>query len=133
MSQERIFGALTSAFGVLALTLACIGIYGIMAYSVARRTNEIGIRMALGARTRQVLAMVLGESARLAVLGVLAGLLAALALSRFVKSLLYGIDAGDPVTFAAAALLLLAVALFAGLLPARRAARVQPMQALRHE
>ncbi|HEU5453453.1 MAG TPA: ABC transporter permease [Terriglobales bacterium] len=133
MMQERIFGELTACFGVLALTLACIGIYGILAYSVARRTNEIGIRIALGARARQVLGMVLGEASWMALVGVAAGAAGALALSRFVGSLLYGIRAADPATFLAAAVLLFAVAVLAGWLPARRASRIQPLQALRHD
>ena len=91
LSHERLFAALTGAFGVLALVLACIGIYGIMAYTVARRTNEIGIRMALGAQTGQVLRMVLGEASWLAVLGIAIGLGCALWLTRFLDSLLYGL------------------------------------------
>jgi len=131
--MQRIFAELTGGFGGLALVLACIGIYGIMAYSVAQRTQEIGIRLALGAIPGQVLGMVLKETARLSVVGVAAGGVAALLLSRLVKSMLYGVAPNDPWTVAGAATVLLAVALGAGWLPARRAAGVQPMEALRHE
>jgi predicted permease len=131
--MQRIFAELTGGFGGLALVLACIGIYGIMAYSVAQRTQEIGIRLALGAIPGQVLGMVLREAARLSVVGVALGGAAALVLSRLVKSMLYGVAPNDPWTLAGAAVVLLAVALGAGWLPARRAAGVQPMEALRHE
>jgi predicted permease len=133
LSDERLFAALSGAFGVLALVLACIGIYGIMAYSVASRTNEIGIRMALGAQTGQVLRMVLGEASWLAVFGIAIGLGAALWLTRFLKALLYDLKSNDPVTMTASAVLLLAVGLAAGFVPAWRASQVQPMEALRHE
>ena len=133
ISQERLFATLTAFFGILALILACIGIYGIMAYNVARRTSEIGVRMALGARTRQVLWMVLRESSSLAVVGIAIGLAAAFGLTRFVRTMLYGLGPTDPATFIPAALLLLAIALVAGYGPARRASRIDPMQALRHE
>jgi predicted permease len=133
MQQERMFAALTTGFGVLALALACVGIYGIMAYTVANRTNEIGIRLALGAQPGQVRGMILRESGWLAGAGVVVGVGAALALTRLVKSMLYGVQPWDPVTMAGGALLLLCVALAASWIPARRAAGVQPMQALRHE
>jgi predicted permease len=133
MSGPRLFAQLTGGFGLLALVLASIGIYGVMAYTVARRISEIGIRMALGAQARQVLAMVLREASWLAIAGVVAGAAAALLLTRLVGSMLYGLSASDPVTFAAAACLLIAIALLAGFAPARRASRVDPMQALRHE
>ena len=133
MQQERMFAALTAGFGVLALALACVGIYGIMAYSVANRRNEIGIRMALGAQPGQVRGMILRESSWLAGAGVLVGVAAAMALTRLVKSMLYGVQPWDPATMAAGALLLLGVALVASWIPARRAAGVQPMEALRHE
>jgi predicted permease len=133
ISQERLFATLTAAFGILALILACIGIYGIMAYNVARRTSEIGIRMALGARSRQVLLMILRESSWLAILGVAAGLAAAFALTRFVRTMLYGLRPTDPTTLIAATVILLAIAIAAAYGPARRASRIDPMQALRHE
>ena len=127
------FAALTSGFGLLALALACVGIYGIMAYTVAQRTNEIGIRLALGAKPGQVRAMILRESTWLAIAGIVAGTGAALGLTRLVKSMLYGIQPRDPATVVGGVLVLLAVALAASWIPARRAAGVQPMEALRHE
>ena len=133
LMQERIFVVLTSGFGVLALALACVGIYGIMAYSVANRRNEIGIRMALGAQPGQVREMILRESTWLAASGIVVGVGAALMLTRLVKSMLYGIQAYDPATLIGGVLILLLVALAASWIPARRAARVQPMEALRHE
>ncbi|RXH58773.1 ABC transporter permease [Granulicella sibirica] len=133
MQQERMFATLTSGFGVLALALACVGIYGIMAYTVSQRTNEIGIRLALGARRSQVRVMVLREAGWLSLFGIVAGLAVALALGKLVKSMLYGLQPNDPFSLTASALLLLAVALVAGLVPAIRASRVEPMQALRHE
>jgi predicted permease len=131
--QERIFVAMTSSFGMLALAIAAVGIYGIMAYSVASRINEIGIRLALGAMPRQVLSMILREAVWLSLAGVAAGLGGALVLARLVKSMLYGLQPADPVSLVSGALLLIAVGLAASWLPARRAASVQPMQALRHE
>lgn len=130
---ERALAALTSGFGLLALALACVGIYGIMAYAVVQRTNEIGIRLALGARPGQVRSMILRESTWLALVGIVAGVGGALACARLVKSMLYGVTANDPVTIAAGIGLLLFVALGATWVPARRAASVQPVEALRHE
>ena len=131
--QERMFAALTAGFGVLALALACVGIYGIMAYTVTQRTNEIGIRLALGAERGQVLGMVLREASWLSIIGIVAGLAIALALGRLVKAMLYGLRPADPASLAGAACLLLFVALMAGWVPAMRASRVEPMEALRHE
>jgi predicted permease len=133
LQQPRIFAELTAVFGVLALVLACIGIYGIMAYAVSQRTNEIGIRMALGAEPGRVLRMVVGEASLITLTGVLAGVAGALAVSRVVASMLYGLKAWDPATLAEAAALLILVALGASWIPARRAAGVDPMRALRHE
>jgi ABC-type antimicrobial peptide transport system permease subunit len=133
LQEERLFVALTSGFGMLALALACVGIYGIMAYSVANRRNEIGIRMALGAQPGQVRGMILRESTWLAGAGIVAGVAATLLLTRLVKSMLYGIEPYDPPTVVGGILILLAVAMAASWIPARRAARVQPMDALRHE
>jgi predicted permease len=133
VSQQRIFAMLTGAFDVLALVLACIGIYGLTAYDVARRTNEIGIRMALGAQGGQMQRLVLGEASWLALAGIGAGLGAALLLTKYVKSMLYGLTPTDPWILIGAATLLLAVALLASFGPARRASRVEPMEALRHE
>jgi len=131
--MERLFAALTVGFGVLALALACVGIYGVMAYSVANRTNEIGIRLALGAQPAQVRGMILRESTWLAVAGVVAGVTAALLLTRLVKTMLYGIEPWDPLTMIGGVVILQAVAVAASWIPARRAAGVQPMEALRHE
>jgi ABC-type antimicrobial peptide transport system permease subunit len=133
LEEERLFVTLTSGFGTLALVLASVGIYGLMAYSVAQRTNEIGIRLALGASPRRVLTMVLSEASWLATAGVAAGVGASLLLNRLVKSMLYGIAPYDPATLSGALLLLLTVALAASWIPARRAARVQPVEALRRD
>ncbi|HXC96356.1 MAG TPA: ABC transporter permease [Edaphobacter sp.] len=131
--QEHVFASLTAGFGFLALALSCVGIYGIMAYTVSQRTNEIGIRLALGAERQQVRGMVLKEAGWLAILGVLAGLAAALGLAQLVKTMLYGLKPADPASFAAAGCLLLTVAIVAAWIPALRASRVEPMEALRHE
>jgi len=133
MQQERMFASLTLGFGVLALALACVGIYGIMAYTVSQRTNEIGIRLALGAERSQVRGMVLRDTGQLALLGVTTGLAGALALGQLVKSMLYGLQPADPVSLLGASCLLLIVAMVAGWVPAMRASRVEPMEALRHE
>jgi predicted permease len=133
MSDERIFAQLTGAFGVLALVLAAIGIYGIMAYTVASRTSEIGIRMALGAQTEQVIGMILREAWWMAAAGVTLGTIGALWFARFVGTMLYGLKPADPLTLAGAALLLAAISLIAAAGPARRAAHVDPIRALRHE
>ncbi|HEX4321342.1 MAG TPA: ABC transporter permease [Acidobacteriaceae bacterium] len=133
MQTERIFVAMTSSFGMLALALASVGIYGVMAYSVANRTNEIGIRLALGAQPRQVLGMILREATWISLTGIAVGLTAAYFLARLVKSMLYGLQPADPVSLISGAALLIAVGLAASWLPARRAASVQPVEALRHE
>jgi predicted permease len=133
LTQERMFARLASVFGVLALALACIGLYGTMAYAVARRTSEIGIRMAVGAGPANILGMVLRDSAVLVLAGSVLGLAAALAATRVIRSQLYGLTPHDPATLGAAALLLLAVTLGAAYLPARRASRVDPLIALRNE
>jgi ABC-type antimicrobial peptide transport system permease subunit len=133
MADERAFAELTSGFGLLALALACVGVYGVMAYSVAQRTSEIGIRIALGARPQQVRRMILRESTGLAAVGIVVGLAGALAFTRLIKSLLYGIAPDDPLTLGAGVGLLLAVVLISSWVPARRAAGVEPMVALRHE
>jgi predicted permease len=133
MQQERMFASLTAGFGLLALALACIGIYGIMAYTVSQRTNEIGIRFALGASRSQIRAMVLREAGWLAAAGVVVGLGVAIVLMRLVQSMLYGLKPGDPLSLTASTMLLLTIALVAGWIPAARASRVEPMEALRHD
>ena len=133
LSQPRFAMLLMGAFSLLALLLASIGMYGVISYSVAQRIQEIGIRMALGAKRRNIFGMVLGQGARLAGLGIAIGLLVALGVTRLLSSFLYGVQSTDPFTFAAVCLLLLATALLACYLPARRATRVDPMVALRHE
>jgi predicted permease len=127
----RMGAALLAVFGLLALLLAAIGLYGVMSYSVSQRTREIGIRMALGAGQGDVRAMIVRQGLWLAVGGVAVGLAAALGLARLVTNLLFGVSGADPVTFLVVPLLLLAVALVATLLPARRASRVEPVEALR--
>ena len=133
MQQERIIAALTASFGVLALVLASVGVYGVMAYSVAQRTSEIGIRMALGALPREVLTMVLREATWIALVGITCGIGATVLSTRLVTSLLYGLHPNDPAILAASVLLLAVVGLVASWVPACRAAAVEPMQALRHE
>jgi len=133
LSQEALFARLTTVFGLLALLLAMIGLYGTMAYSVTRKTHEIGIRMALGAKPRDVLGMVILQGITLALMGVAIGVVAALGLTRLVTSMIYGVTPYDPVTFVTVAILLVLVAVIACYIPARRAMRVDPMIALRYE
>jgi predicted permease len=133
VASRRFTMILMSSFAGLALLLASIGIYGVTSYVVGRQTHEIGIRLALGAARRDVLRMVLGKGARLALAGVTLGLCAALGLTRLMTSLLFSVTAHDPLTFVAVAVLLMSVALAACYLPARRATRVDPMVSLRYE
>ncbi|PYT32975.1 MAG: permease, partial [Acidobacteria bacterium] len=124
---------LSSFFSLVALLLASIGLYGVMAYAVARRTSEIGIRMALGAEHRSILRMVMLETLLLVIIGAAIGISAALASTRLVSSMLFGLEPTDPMTLATATGVMLAVAACAGYLPARRASRVDPTAALRYE
>jgi predicted permease len=131
--QERLFATLSTFFGVLALSLACIGLYGVMSYGVARRTNEIGIRMALGATAPKVTRMVMRETLVVTGIGVVIGLGAAVATTRLVATMLFGLAPTDPMTICLAVLLMTGVAALAGYIPARRAAHVDPIIALRYE
>ncbi len=133
MAQPRFESGLLSLFGALALFLSACGIYGVVAYSVAQRRREIGIRMALGAQKRDILTLVLRQGLKLILAGMVMGLVSALALTRVIQDLLYGVTPTDPLTFVAVSLLLLMVALLACFLPARRAMKVEPMVALRYE
>ena len=133
LRQERTFAMLSLLFGALALGLCCVGLYGVTAYSVTRRTKEIGIRMALGASRTQVLWLFLRQTLGLVVIGVVIGTPIALACAKFVKSLLFGLTPADPASLAIALLMLAGVAAVACLLPARRATKVDPMVALRYE
>jgi len=133
IAQERLFATLSSLFGILALLLACIGLYGVMSYSVARRTNEIGIRTALGAQRKDIAWMILRESSVMIVIGIAIGLPAAFAITRFVRSMLFGLTPTDSTTFVVSALIMIVVALGACYIPARRATRVDPLAALRYD
>jgi putative ABC transport system permease protein len=133
VAQPRLITQLVASFAVLALLLAAIGIYGVMAYSVTQRTHEVGIRLALGAQPRDVLALLMGHGMRLVFLGVALGVVVSLALTRLLATLLYGTSVRDPLTFAGVSVLLVAVALLACYVPARRAMRVDPIVALRYE
>jgi predicted permease len=132
LTPQRLLAHLITSFGLLALLLAGIGLYGLMSYTVVQRTPEIGIRMALGAQKGAVLILVAGQGMKLALLGVGFGLAAAFGLTRFLKGLLFGVSALDPLTFALAALVLVVVALLACYLPARRAAQTDPLESLRY-
>jgi len=133
LSPRKVLVALSSFFGVLALLLAAIGLYGVMSYGVARRTSEIGVRMALGAVPGSVLKMILGEVFLMVAIGIAAGIPASMLAAHWAASQLFGVAPGDPVALAAAAVILTTVALLAGFLPARRAASTDPLEALRHE
>jgi len=133
LGEQRLVAMLTTLFGLVALLLAAVGLYGVMSYSVARRTSEIGIRMALGAQRGDVTRLVLRETMTLVSVGVALGLAGALGAGRVLSSLLFGLAPTDPVAFAAATLLLTGVAAVASYVPARRASQVDPMAALRYE
>jgi putative ABC transport system permease protein len=133
LSRARFTMLVLGLFAGLALVLASVGIYGVIAYGVAQRTQEFGIRIALGASRRDVLGLVLGQGTRLTLLGIGLGIIASLLVTRLLATLLYGVSPTDPFTFGAVALLLAFVALLACYIPARRATRVDPMVALRYE
>jgi len=133
VSRERLVALLSSFFGFFALLLAALGLYGVMAYAVVRRTREIGIRMALGAQTGNVLWLVLRETLLLVLLGIAVGLPVALAATRLTGGLLFGLTPNDPLTIALATLVMIAIAALAGYIPARGATKVDPLRALRHE
>ena len=133
LAQQRFNMLLLALFAALALILAAVGIYGLMAYSVSQRTHEIGVRLAIGAQRRDVLRLVLKDGARLTLLGIAIGIIVALALTRLMASLLFEVTPTDPATFAAVAILLAIAAFAACYIPARRATRVDPMVALRYD
>jgi putative ABC transport system permease protein len=133
VAQPRFNTGLLTLFGLLALLLAAVGIYGVMAYVVAQRTQEIGLRMALGAQPRDVMKLVIGQGLKLVAFGLALGLCAALGLTRWLTTLLFDVEVTDPLTYAVIAVLLAAIALVACYLPARRAMKVDPLIALRHE
>jgi ABC-type antimicrobial peptide transport system permease subunit len=131
--QERLTATMAGFFGVVAVLLACLGLYGVISYTVTRRTSEIGIRLALGATPGHVLRMVLKESLVLALAGIAIGVPIAFLVTRFISTVLFGVGAADPLTIAMAIALMIAVATLAALLPARRASRVDPLVAWRYE
>jgi putative ABC transport system permease protein len=133
VASQRFYMLLLGLFALLGLLLAAVGIYGVMSQAVAERTNEIGIRMALGAARRDVLALVLGQGMKLTLLGVVVGLAASLGLTRLMQGFLFGVSATNPLTFVVVTIVLTAVAGFACWLPARRATQVDPLTALRYE
>jgi predicted permease len=133
LAERRFAAILLDSFAILALLLASIGLYGVISYLVGQRTQELGIRIALGAQRRDVLSLVLADGIKMALAGVVVGLVASLGLTRLLSKMVYGVSTTDPVTFAVIAVLLVFVALLACLIPARRATKVDPLEALRYE
>ena len=133
ISTKRFITVMLGLFALLALIMATVGLYAVMSFVVAQRTHEIGIRMALGAQTQDVFVIVIKQGLRLVSLGVIIGLIGAFAVTRLLSQMLYGVTASDPITYATVACLLLATAFVACIVPARRATRVDPLVALRHE
>jgi ABC-type antimicrobial peptide transport system permease subunit len=133
LSRDRLVAGITTAFGALALLLASIGLYGVLTYTVGRRTPEMGVRMALGAAPSDVLRLIIGDGLRLATAGIAVGVIGAMAAARLIQSLLFGVAPSDPIIYMGAIATLLSVATFACFLPARRAARLEPVTALRAE
>ena len=133
LAQQRFSATLLGFFGVTALALAVLGLYGVISYSVSQRTREIGIRVALGASHKSVLRLVVGQGMMLALIGVAIGVIASFFLTKFMATLLFGVSATDPLTFVAISVLLIGVSIVASLIPARRAMKVDPMVALRYE
>ena len=133
LRTERLVASLSAVFGGLALLLAIIGLYGVMAYTVTRRTREIGIRIALGGRPREILALVIRQALVLSTIGMVVGLVAALVLTRAMRALLFDVTPADPISFAISLGLLAGVAVLASYIPARRATKIDPLAALRYE
>jgi ABC-type antimicrobial peptide transport system permease subunit len=133
MTAQTLFARLCTVFAILALAIACVGLYGTVSYNVARRTSEIGIRMALGAQRARVVRTILAQVLVLASVGLIVGIPAALGAAKLLESFLYGMKANDPLTLGAATIILLGAAILAGYAPARRASRIDPLAALRHE
>ena len=131
--RQRLYAVLTGIFGVVALALSIVGIFGVVSYVAAQRTREIGVRMALGAQRREILTLVVGQGMRPILAGIAAGIAGAIGVTRFISNLLFGVAPLDPLTFGVAIVLLTAVGLAACWIPARRATRVDPLTALRAE
>ena len=130
--QQALYGKMFGAFAVIALLLAAVGVYGVISYAVSQRTQEIGVRVALGAQRRDVLRLIVGHGALLGAMGITIGLAGALAVTRFLRTMLFGVSPFDPVSFAGVTVLLTGIVLLASYIPARKATRMDPVEALRH-